>query len=450
MSLKSKLPYLAVMMIASLAGTYAIPEFAATATVSTAPPVEVVSPSDPTKASPPLEISTHTESSEKVPETEDKPLTDEDEGDEVDAASAPARWASYSNVCETFTVFEGAKMVKDKKGKKHYPVRHHRNRYDRKKSDEKRTRELIRFVAKEMGADEEGQYVIDMMAFHESTWNPEAIHILNGDLAANKNAWATHTYDAAREEKILETMKTTNVKSQKFWDFKAELAKMRRYKGNPYWDAQLEYSRQAPERVLGGEMFPAQEWKEYRSVWSFGYGLYGMNAVLFTHVLGRDAPPWLLCSDEGIEATVAAIWALRQQQADCMALSSSQPDKYGADGGSIRAIVRRWGVGQCNKGTPGPAWQRVISYVSKTAAKEKVELTWETVPNFGEKFPQYEMVKRKGKWRYKRDEKNRRIRNNPEAVFAHMREAAAKAGLLRPQPLQRKDPTTVPVVVSVK
>ena len=41
---------------------------------------------------------------------------------------------------------------KTKKGKK-YPVRYRRNRYNRKKSDQRRTRDLIKLVVKEMGVD---------------------------------------------------------------------------------------------------------------------------------------------------------------------------------------------------------------------------------------------------------------------------------------------------------
>jgi hypothetical protein len=385
----------------------------------------------------------------------------ETEEDEVEGEGDPSeeaeenvgtqnRWASYPNVCETFTVLEGEKLVKNEKGEKAYPVRHRRNRYDRKKSDQRRTRNLIRLVAREMGADEEGQYLVDMMAFHESSWMVETIHILNGDLAANRDAWERHSYSEKREAELLETLGKTDAKSSKFWDIKSTLADLRLYKNNPYWNAQLEYVRQTPERKIGDETAPAQEWKEYRSVWAFGYGLYGMNAVLFTHIIARDAPPWILCADEGIVATVNAIWALREQQATCQYLSSTVPEKYGSDGGSLRSIIRRWGSGQCRQGMPGKAWHRVLASVSADAAKEGVTLSWETVPSLGVDFPQYEMVKKRGKLKYKKDAQGRKIRTNPEAVFAHMRAKAEKAGLLRPSPLQRKDPSTAPVVVALE
>jgi len=369
-------------------------------------------------------------------------LEDEEEG------TADGRWAAYDNHCESFTVVEGTKLIRNRRGEHVYPVHHRRNRYKRSRADQRRTRELVRLVAKEMGANREGQYLVDMIAYHESTWNPEAIHILNGDLDANQKAWKRHSYSPARERDLEYRLKRADARSKAFWNVKAALSDIRLYKNNKHWDDRLEYIHQIPERTYRGKKTPSSQWKDQRSVWAFGYGLYGMNAVLYTHVIARDAPPWVLCADEGIVATVAAIWALREQQASCAYLSQKDSAKYGHDGSSVRGIVRRWGAGTCGKGKPGKAWQRVMADVAQDLAKRDVNFTWETVPDLGEDFPRYEMVKRGGKLRYKKDENGRRIRTDPLAVIEHMRVKAAEAGLLRPEPLKRKTPGTEPVIVA--
>lgn len=380
----------------------------------------------------------------------------EDEASPLDSGSAGTdsfvanRWAQYANVCETFSVLEAEKLVKNKRGERVYPLRYRRNRYDRKLSHQRRTRDLIALVAREMGVDREGQILVDMLAHHESSWNPEAIHILNGDLTANQDAWERHSYSEKREKELRAKLKETDARSQKYWAIKAQLADLRMYADNPYWHAQLEYTRHVPERAVAGGTVPAREFQEYRSVWAFGYGLFGMNAVLYTHVFAEDAPPWLLCSDEGIVAVVAAIWALREQQSTCEYLSKKDPEKYGADGGSVRSIIRRWGAGQCRKGVPnGAAWRRLMADAQKHTSRG-TRFAWDTVPDFGNNFPKYEMEKRRGKWRYKKDSEGRRIKTDPEAVIAHMREKADAAGILRPEPLKRKNPGTEPVVIATR
>jgi hypothetical protein len=378
-----------------------------------------------------------------VSEDNEVPVTVE----QVDEEATPAasdRWNDYLNVCESFSVVEGDQLVRNTKGQLVYPVRHRRNRYVRTRADRRSTRDLIRLVAKEMGADKAGQDLIDMIAYHESTWNPEAIHILNGDLDANQKAWNRHSYSPTRERALQQKLKHADARSKDFWKIKAALADIRLYKHNEYWGAQLEYTYKIPERTMGGEKYPSSEWKDHRSVWAFGYGLYGMNAVLYTHVIGQDAPPWVLCSDEGIVATIAAVWALREQQETCAYLSQKDPATYGSDGASLRGIVRRWGTGMCGKNRPGPAWRRVFADVSR----DSPSLTWETVPDLGDKFPSYVMFKKGGKWRYKKNEHGRRIKTDPIAVIAHMRAKAEEAGYLRPTPLKRKHPGTEPVIVA--
>lgn len=384
-----------------------------------------------------------------VVESDDDFSTEEEVEEIEDAEVSVDRWEAFPNVCESFTVVEGTRRIRKKNGHLGYPINYRRNRYKRTFSDQRRTRELIRFVAKEMGADLEGQYLLDMIAFHETSWNPEAIHILNGDLDANQKAWERHSYSPVRERHLESALEKADARERQYWKLKSELADARLYKPNQYWKARLRYTHQIPERTIRGETVPAHSWEDHRSVWAFGYGLYGMNAVLYTHFIGRDAPPWVLCSDEGIVATVVAVWALREQQATCRHLSQKDPKKYGSDGATVRGLIHRWGKGQCGKGTPRSDWQRVMAKISDRVGRTSSKtFAWDSVPNLGSKFPRYEMEKVRGKWRYKKDEQGRRIKTDSLAVIEHMRTKAEETGLLREEPLKRKKPGTAPVVVA--
>jgi hypothetical protein len=357
------------------------------------------------------------------------------------ATVATNPWHNYTNVCETFTVTEGTKKVKNRNGQMVWPTRHRRNRYNRKKSDQRRTRELVKMVVKEMGGDDDAQRIVSMIAMHESSWNPEAIHILNPDLSANQAAWQRHSYNRSNELAIEARMNAASQKSNKdgYYGLKARLSDIRLYKGNPHWDDQLEYMYKIPEREHRGEKYPASEWKESRSVWAFGYGLYGMNAVLFTHLWDRQAPPWILCADEGIEATVAAVWVLRRNQIECDNLSKQNPEKYGVEGGSAEGVVRRFGRGKCSDKRLGKAWRKLMA---------QIDIDWDASPNFGTKFTRYQRHMRGGKWRWTKDENKKRIPADRQEVLAHMRKKAAEKGLLRTTPLVRKNPDSAPVVVA--
>lgn len=357
------------------------------------------------------------------------------------ATVATNPWHNYPNACETFTVIEGSKLVKGKKGKK-FPVRYRRNRFKRKKSDQYRTRDLIKMVVKEMGGDSDAQRIVSMIAMHESSWNPEAIHILNPDLSANAKAWERHTYSRSKELSIEARMKSASKKTNKdgYYGLKARLADIRLYKGNPHWDDELEFTYRIPEREYRGEAIPASEWQDHRSVWAFGYGLYGMNAVLFTHIWDKEAPPWILCGDEGIQATVTIVWALRRIQAECAGLSAQNPEKWGHEGGSAYGVVRRFARGRCSDKRLGKQWRKLMAGLD--------DIDWSARPDFGDKFPRYEMYKRNKKWRFRKDANGKRIRSDRAAILAHMREKAAKKKLLRATPLERKVPGSEPVIVS--
>ena len=360
----------------------------------------------------------------------------------LDASTEPPTnpWHNYPNACETFTVLEGSKLVKTKKGKR-YPVRYRRNRYKRRRSDQRRTHNLIKMIVKEMGGDRDAESIVSMIAMHESSWNPEAIHILNPDLSANQQAWTRHSYHRSTEMALEENLTKVSAKTKKFWDIKARLHDVRLYKDNPHWNDELGYTYRVPERSYQGETIPASEWQGHRSVWAFGYGLYGMNAVLFTHIWDREAPPWVLCGDEGIEATIMAVWVLRHAETECATLSQRDPEKWGSEGGSARGVVRRFARGRCSDKRLGPAWRKLM------AGRDDVD--WDAPPNFGHKFGRYETYKRGGKRRFRKEE-GRRVPSDRAVIVAYMRAKAEAKGLLREVPLERKVVDSEPVIIAQK
>jgi hypothetical protein len=395
------------------------------------------------------------------------PVSDEDQQDVVEAvvkkapptketvtAKEPEEnveplnpWQSYPFACETFNVYRN-----DKNSSLWYK----RNRFVRSKKDRQQTRKLIRMVAREMGASRDAQLVVEMMAMHESTWNPEAIHILNADRLANIEAWEKYTYSAARAAEIKQKLAKVSARDKEFWKLRSKLESMSRYAGNPFWQTLLEYGDYYGDDVL----------VEQQSVWSFGYGLFGMNAVLFTHLWDTQAPPWILCGDEGIVAVVTAIWSLRRAQNECNAMSKRNPEKYGEDGGTAYGVVRRFAKGRCSDKVLGPVWRKLM------ANKSYGKVAWDKSLNLGNKWSRFEQEKRKGRWVLKyetakdagtgeplldaegnpvhvKDELGRKIPIPTDRVklLEHMRKVAQSEGLLRSEPLKRTDPKKLPKLV---
>jgi hypothetical protein len=289
-----------------------------------------------------------------------------------------------------------------------------------------------------MGGDESAQEAVALIASHESSWNPEAIHILNQDQAANQEAFDKYSYTRTTELALEAELQTQSAKSKAFWNAKSKLYDIRTYKDNPHWKDQLEYLHKVPERVYEGQVQPAGEWSEFQSVWTFGYGLYGMNAVLYTSLFDSSAPPWVMCGDEGIIATITIVWALRSQQASCASLSQTDPAKYGTDGGNLRGVIRRFGRGQCSDAPLGKVWRKLL---------DASPISWDTIPNFGTKFTSYETYMKGGKRRFKEDTEGKKIPSDRKAIVDHMLKKASHAGLLRSIPLERKVPGSEPVIV---
>lgn len=381
-----------------------------------------------------------------VQEIEVESETESEVQAEEDVSPTPAtpasRWASYPNTCETFTVIQSPDRIRGKDGKWHYPVRYKRNRYDRGRSDRARTKKLIEFVAKEMGVKHPEFFVA--FALHESTWNPEAIHILNPDLEANHNAWERHTYNQAEEAELEEKLKHANARKKEFWSIKAKLADLRLYKGNQHWFDKLGYDYVVPEHTVkvNGELTTVEEqrMRQSKTVWGFGYGLYGMNAVGFVRIWDREAPPWILCADEGVVATIVAVWSARAAMNECDNLSAKNPEKYGSEGGTYKGVVRRIGRGHCSDKRLGKVWRRLF--------KEYDSVPWDSPADFGDKWPRYEMKKKRGKWVYKKDANGKKIPTDREAVLAYMLEKAEAKGFLRETPLDRRKPGTKPDIVA--
>jgi hypothetical protein len=334
------------------------------------------------------------------------------------APAPPANpWSRTPYECETFTVYEAERSVWSKTLKrKVYPANYRRNRHKLTYGDQRKNYALARMVAKEMGFD---PVLVEMHADHEASGRPDIIHILSNDRKANRDAWSKYSYSPHKEAALVDKMKGHSVKDRQYWVIKAELFNVRRYKGNPHWNTFLKYERHVPERPP----VPAEMWEESQSVWSYGYGLYGMNAVLYTHVWDSQAPPWVMCADQGIVATIMYVWVARDAKPKCDQLSKKDPDKYTSDGGSNRGIIRRMAKGQCGKGRLGPVWRRLMKEYSA-----KYGTDWEAAAQVGTKWPGWEMYPN-GK--YKRDAEGRKIPTDRKKILEHMRAKAMRLGLLR-------------------
>jgi len=236
-------------------------------------------------------------------------------------------WKDYPNQCDRPRIV----IPKGNKREHYRKIRYHGKIT---KNQQKRHRAIAMTVAEEMGAN---PTLIDIWMTRESSRNPHAIHILNPDLEANSGAhrrfsWSEHHQE--RLERILASAPQRGEGSKAYYAAKAELGRRSIYRNNPFWRTRLELPVyiEATDKTIPDAM----------SVWAFGYGLYGMNAVLFTDNWDRQAPPWILCGDEGIIATVVQVWASRKAQVQCEALGI---------GGTYEDVNRRMASGHCKERT---------------------------------------------------------------------------------------------------
>lgn len=315
--------------------------------------------------------------------------------EETDETRASSYWDQLPNECERFVIVESGSQGTS---------RFRRLRVRRSKEDTQRTKALIGLVNEEMGGDRNGELLLRLIARHESHANPYALHLLNPDQAANRRAHASYTYTSEREGALEEALATESPRTDRYWKIKRALTKIRRYKTNPYWTANVDYEHRFSAQTKGAQIHVENR---QHSAWGFGYGLFGMNAVLYTSVLSPEAPPWALCVDEGIPAIVTAVWALRVHQVQCRALSERDPHQYGDDGESVRGLVHRWGRGHCGDQVPGKGWQALMGIQQRRDR----DFGWDTVPVFGS--------------RYSREQAD------PIVVIEHMKARAVEEGLLK-------------------
>lgn len=292
-------------------------------------------------------------------------------GDEMPAANTRPLGGFASPppyVCEDFEV------RLNKSGKPRYK----RLRKTWTPEDKARFKALVEMVADEMGADPR---LVRLWALRESTYNPYAIHVLNPDLRGADRSWERHRWTERKEKILRKTMRKHGVKSKAYWEAKADLKRLFRFKDNAYFDAQVEY-----EVVYRN----GTRVKEQGSRWSYGYGPFGFNPTYFLPLWDRDAPPWVFCNSDGIPAIVTAIWAARRAQRECRA--QGYGDSYEAvnrrfSSGScrprperahlFRARARGWGLNPSRKAKLGKQWiesetdrQEIVEHMRARAKAE--------------------------------------------------------------------------------
>lgn len=195
----------------------------------------------------------------------------------------------------------------------------------------------IRAVAAEMGADPQ---LLLAIASHESTMEPAALHILPGDRGAGLSAWRAGTPVPARMERYQKIV-DQGPEHPNFYKAKFGLWRMGRYQDNAYW-----YST----TKVGDETI---------NTWTWGYGLYGMAPVLFVGIWDSKSPPWILCDPK--VATVALVWALRGQRAECAA----QGEK-----GTVEQTIARFASGWCGR-KMRKDWRKVLGRTTKVVLGNK-------------------------------------------------------------------------------
>lgn len=376
-----------------------------------------------------------TSSSARVDELEVPALPEvspEEKLPELPVAGANAEtgdpWKDFPNVCETFTAHQGRPKYNKKLGKRVAPINYQRNRYKYTLSDQKRTRDVIRLVAREMGVTEPDLFVA--MALHESSAHPEAVHILNGDLNANRKAWDRHDYTPAKEAALKSRMQTHK---GDFWKARGALNTLMVYKDNPHWRTRIQFDLVIPDQPLpGGKIAKGKTLKDSRGVWQFGYGLYGHNAVLFTSTWDRNAPPWVLCSHQGVIATIVEVWAARSAANECAYLTAHEPKKYGTEGATYLGVLRRLATGRCSDRPLRSGWQTLLKAFGEGSnpMARGGAVPWKSKASFGSKW----------------DEKT----TDRQEILAHMLRRIEEEGLLRPQPLERKKESSEPVLVATR
>lgn len=203
---------------------------------------------------------------------------------------------------------------------------HKRLRRSWGEADRQRFRRLVSMVADEMGADPR---LLTLWALRESTYNPYAIHVLDPDVDASTATWRRHRWDPEQAAELEARMEALGARDRGYWQAKAELARISRFRDNPHYDDRIRYE------VVEVE---GERWAETTSAWGYGYGPFGFNPTYFLPVWDATAPPWVFCEHDGIAAIISAIWAARAHQRECRSLGH---------GDSYEVVNRRFSSGHC-------------------------------------------------------------------------------------------------------
>ncbi len=225
-------------------------------------------------------------------------------------------YGSTQSSCEGFVVHV------DEEGRQ----RHKRLRKPWTKADQHRFRSLVELVAHEMGAEPR---LFQAWSLRESTYRPSALHVLDPDVQGATTAWRKYAYDPVEEARLEDVLSHSDATDGQYWQAKGKLARLRRFKGNPFLFAQVDYDVVGPD----GATTPARG-----SAWAFGYGPFGFNPAYFVQVWDSQAPPWIFCHDDGLPAIVTAIWSARAHQRECEAAGV---------GDSYLVLNHRLGRGHC-------------------------------------------------------------------------------------------------------
>ncbi len=223
--------------------------------------------------------------------------------------------------CETFHV------EVDDRGRRRY--RRHRRRWTRR--DQVRYRRLLALVAREMGADPR---LFQLWALRESSYRPDAVHVLDPDRSASRRAWERMRYTRAREVMLERAMARARRGARAYYEARSALSRIRTFRDNPTYEDVVEI----PVRFPDGRTA-----KERVMRWHLGYGPFGMNPVYFLPVWDATAPPWVFCDADGLAAAVTAVWSARRAAAECRALGYEP---------TYEVVNRRFSGGRC---TPRPA-----------------------------------------------------------------------------------------------
>lgn len=221
------------------------------------------------------------------------------------------------NVCDTYELVY-------RRGKRHPYYRKIKHKVT--KEDRVRAKKLARLVAREMGAD---YRLLWLWISRGSSGNPHTIHILNSDRKADWRAWRSYQWSPDKEKRYRDMMQKYGAQDSRFWWAKHRLAKIQVYKSNPWFDDTFDV------KIVDGEYTGKTE----HPYFAMKYGPLDMSAVGYTKIWSREAPPWIMCNDDGLIAYITAIWAMRDFQSEC----KSQVDH--GDGAGV--IDRRYARGHC-------------------------------------------------------------------------------------------------------